>query len=189
MRASNFPGLSTALPLILLLAGSSCTKEVKADFPRPPVTATMKPPPVETPDEGDPESASEEPEPESAEPEPQDEPEPEKPTPPPTRSRPAAESSEPPKGEAAKPEPPSTQLAGSSSVDPALAAKLDRASALLGSIGVRDLTPGQTEQLTAARAFVIQARRALEEGDPRRALVLIDKGLILAEDVERVSRP
>jgi hypothetical protein len=188
MRASNFPGLWTALPL-LLLAGSSCSKQVKADFPRPPVTATMKPPPVETPEEADPERAPEEPAPESADPEPKDEPESTKPSPASPRPRPAAESSKPPKDEAAKPEPTSTQLAGASSVDPALAAKMDRASALLGSIGVRDLTPGQTEQLTAARAFVIQARRALEEGDPRRALVLIDKGLILAEDVERVSRP
>jgi hypothetical protein len=89
------------------------------------------------------------------------------------------------------PEPPSTQLAHSdkADTDPELARKLERASLLLGSIAGRSLTPELTEQLTAARAFVAQARQALADGDERRALVLIDKGVILAEDVERMSRP
>ncbi|MGH9336583.1 MAG: hypothetical protein ACRD21_22825, partial [Vicinamibacteria bacterium] len=74
-------------------------------------------------------------------------------------------------------------------VDPELASKLNRANSLLGSISRRNLTSQQADQLVAARGFVSQARKALNEGDPRRALVLIDKGLILAEDVERLSRP
>ncbi len=89
------------------------------------------------------------------------------------------------------PEPPSTQMAHSENADPdpELARKLERASLLFGSISGRTLTPELTDQLTAARAFVAQARQALAEGDERRALVLIDKGVILAEDVERLSRP
>lgn len=150
----------------------------------------MKPAPIENAEDGPTETAATEPPPESvADPEPETEPEPPEPATPRPRSRPATESSDATKEEPTPTEPPSTQLAGASSVDPALVAKMDRASALLGSIGIRELTPGQTEQLTAARAFVSQARRALEDGDPRRALVLIDKGLILAEDVERLSRP
>ncbi len=85
-------------------------------------------------------------------------------------------------------EPPSTALAGAAEVDPELAAKLDRARSLLRSISRRNLTSVQADQLVAARGFVTQARQALAEGDPRRALVLIDKGLILAEDVDRLSR-
>jgi hypothetical protein len=120
-------------------------------------------------------------------PESEDIPEPTPPSPPARRPKPPAE--EAPPGETGPPVPPSTQLAGADGVDPELATKLDRATTLLGSIGNRDLTPEQAEQFTAAKAFVSQAHQALDEGDPRRALVLIDKGIILAQDVERVSRP
>jgi hypothetical protein len=93
-----------------------------------------------------------------------------------------------PAEEEAPQEPPSTTL-GSGEVDPELASKLERARSLLRSISRRNLTSVQADQLVAARGFVTQARQALAEGDPRRALVLIDKGLILAEDVDRLSRP
>jgi len=86
-------------------------------------------------------------------------------------------------------EPPSTTLAGGGDADPELASKLERASTLLLSVSRRSLTSVQADQLFAARGFVAQAKQALAEGDPRRALVLIDKGLILAEDVDRLSRP
>ncbi|MGH9390517.1 MAG: hypothetical protein ACRD1Z_12940 [Vicinamibacteria bacterium] len=85
-------------------------------------------------------------------------------------------------------EPPSTTLAGSGEADPEIASKLERASSLLQAISGRNLTSVQADQLIAARGFVAQARQALAEGDPRRAVVLIDKGLILAEDVDRLSR-
>ena len=67
--------------------------------------------------------------------------------------------------------------------------KLEQAGSLLSSVGGRELSQGQREQVAAARGFVAQAQRALDKGDERRALVLVDKGLILAEDVERTSRP
>jgi len=95
----------------------------------------------------------------------------------------------PPAEEEPPDEPPSTTLAGSGEVDPELAGKLERARSLLRAINRRNLTSVQADQLIAARGFVAQARQALAEGDPRRALVLIDKGLILAEDVDRLSRP
>lgn len=84
--------------------------------------------------------------------------------------------------------PPSTQLSGADEASPELVSKLQRAGSLLSSVGDRELSISQKEQLVAARSFVSQARQALADGDERRALVLIDKGLILAEDVERTSR-
>lgn len=170
---------------LLLLSAAGCAKDVKAEFPRPPATATLPPPkdePVELPETPVPE------EPVVTEPvesgsEVEEEPE-EKPdvAPPPREQVPSTEE-EPPE------EPPSTTLAGSGEVDPELASKLERASSLLREISRRYLTSDQADQLIAARGFVAQAREALAEGDPRRALVLIDKGLILAEDVDRLSRP
>lgn len=74
-------------------------------------------------------------------------------------------------------------------VDPEVQSKLKQAGSLLSSVGGRELSQRQREQVAAARGFVAHAQRALDEGDERRALVLIDKGLILAEDVERTSRP
>ena len=59
----------------------------------------------------------------------------------------------------------------------------------MSSLSARALSDSQRQQFAAARGFVAQAQRALDEGDERRAIVLIDKGLILAEDVERSSRP
>ena len=170
----------------LLLSVGGCVKEVKAEFPRPPATASRTVP-KEEPAERPPDPVPEEPvvtEPvESAT---EVEEEHEKPPDVPPRPREQA----PPTTEEGPPEePPSTTLAGSGEVDPELAGKLERASSLLRAISRRNLTSVQADQLIAARGFVAQARQALAEGDPRRALVLIDKGLILAEDVDRLSRP
>ena len=177
--------LSYAGLLFGILSASGCSKEVKAEFPRPPATAAI--PPSE-PSEAAPERpadvvAGREPAPEP-EPEPKvDEPEPELPKPllPPVAAP----------VEQTPPERPSTQLAsaGDEDVDPEVLSKLEQAGSLLSSVGGRELSQGQREQVAAARGFVAQAQRALDEGDERRALVLVDKGLILAEDVERTSRP
>lgn len=166
-----------------LLAASGCSKGVKAEFPRPPATAAI--PPAEE-SEPEPEPTVElvaVPEP-APEPEPvvdEPEPEPEKAPPPPMAAEPVEEPAS---------EPLSTQLASSDDegVDPEVASKLEQAGSLLSSVGGRELSQGQREQVAAARGFVAQAQRALDEGDERRALVLVDKGLILAEDVERTSR-
>ena len=87
------------------------------------------------------------------------------------------------------PEPPSRERAGSEGRDPELLTKLERARSLLSSLSTRELSDSERQQFAAARGFVAQAQRALDEGDERRALVLLDKGLILAEDVERSTRP
>jgi hypothetical protein len=171
-------------PVLFSIAG--CAKEVKAEFPRPPATATL-PPPEEPSPAPAPAPAPAEPEPEPVE-EPAEE-NTEEPRDPPRPSPPRRTSVPPPDPEEPPPEPPSTTLSGDGDVDPELAAKLERASTLLQSVSRRHLTSVQADQLVAARGFVAQARQALSEGDPRRALVLIDKGLILAEDVDRVSRP
>ncbi len=184
MRAS----LSLSVPAsglsLLLLCAAGCGKEVKADFPRPPATATL-PPPAERPEKPEApvaeEPEAEEPVLDESEVEEQAEELPDVPARPPEPAPPLEE--EPPEV------PSSTTLAGGGEVDPELAGKLERASSLLQSVSQRSLTSNQADQLVAARGFVAQARQALAEGDPRRALVLIDKGLILAEDVDRLSRP
>ncbi len=176
--------LSCAGLLFGILAASGCSKQVKAEFPRPPATAAIPPsqesepspePPAEVLVDSEPEP---EPEPVIDEPEP----EPPKPSPPPVAAEPVEETPL---------EPPSTQLASAvdGAVDPEVHSKLEQAGSLLSSVGGRELSQGQREQVAAARGFVTQAQRALDEGDERRALVLIDKGLILAEDVERTTRP
>jgi hypothetical protein len=184
MRASFRLCLQASCLTLFLWSATGCAKEVKAEFPRPPATAA--PVSEDEPEPLPPAPAPEEPvasepventiELEEAPEEPRD------PAPRPRDPTPSAEETPPV-------EPPSTTLAGSTEVDPELASKLERASSLLRSISRRILTPVQAEQLIAARGFVAQARQALAEGDPRRAVVLIDKGLILAEDVDRLSRP
>lgn len=177
--------LSCAGLLLGLLAASGCSKGVKAEFPRPPATAAI-PPSEESEPEPEPTEevvAGREPEPEP-EPEPvvdEPEPEPKKAPPPPVAAEPAEEAAS---------EPLSTQLAtgDDGDVDPEVSSKLEQAGALLSSVGGRELSQGQREQVAAARGFVAQAQRALGDGDERRALVLVDKGLMLAEDVERTSR-
>lgn len=188
MRASTEFWLGGGVCCLLLGSLSGCHKEVKADFPRPPATAAVPAP---------------EPPPETAETPPVEEPE----APPGTQDEPPQEPESPPKPvaavkrpranpepdpvEPAATEPTSTQISGTGTgqEDPEIVAKLRRVDALFESLGDRKLTAEQAQQLTAAESFVTQARKAMEEGDPRRALVLIDKGLILAQDLERLSRP
>lgn len=171
--------------LFALVAASGCTRAVKADFPRPPATAEI--PASEAP-EASPDAPEEVVVDLEPTPEPEPEPEIDEPAPAPRKAPPPPVPAEP--VEAPAPEPPSTQLAGEEyeQVDPEVALKLEQAASLLSSVGGRDLSQGQREQVAAARGFVAQAQRALDEGDERRALVLIDKGLILAEDIERTSR-
>lgn len=178
-------GVGPRIGLLLAVAAlAGCSRGVKADFPRPPVTAAH---PATASAETDtteedtvvapPEQAAATVEPEPAPPPPEHEA-----PPPPTRPPP-----EPP----AEPEPveePSIELAGSPSVDPEVERKLDRAASVLASVARRSLTGDQRLQLSSARGFVAQAERALEDGDARRALVLVDKGLILLDDVDRSSR-
>ena len=175
--------------LMLGLLAAGCTRQVKAEFPRPPATAEIPPsdesepepePPAEVVVDREPGELDPEPEPAPTIVEP--EPAPPQPAPPPV----AAEPSGP------EPEPPSTHLAvpdEAGAVDPEVSSKLERAALLLSSVGGRELSQSQREQVAAARGFVAQASRALDEGDERRALVLVDKAIILAEDVERTSRP
>jgi hypothetical protein len=59
---------------------------------------------------------------------------------------------------------------------------------MLNSVALRDLSADERRQLNEAKGFVVQARRAYRDGDERRALVLVDKCLILVADVERSSR-
>jgi hypothetical protein len=185
MRAPIRLCLQASCLSLLLGSAAGCAKEVKAEFPRPPATASL-PVSDDAPEELPTTPVPEEPvvtEPVESATENEEEPEePPQVAPPPREPAPSAEQTPPV-------EPPSTTLAGSTEVDPELASKLERASSLLRSISRRILTPVQAEQVIAARGFVAQARQALAEGDPRRALVLIDKGLILAEDVDRLSRP
>lgn len=185
MRASIRLCLQASCLSLPLLSTAGCAKEVKAEFPRPPATASL-PVPQDEPEELSETPAPEEPvvtEPiESATEIDENVEEPPDVAPRPREQAPPTED-EPPE------EPPSTTLAGSGEVDPELAGKLERARSLLRAIDRRNLTSVQADQLIAARGFVAQARQALAEGDPRRALVLIDKGLILAEDVDRLSRP
>lgn len=179
--------LTCAGLLLGLVVASGCARRVKAEFPRPPATAAI--PAESEPSEPAPEMPVEaivdsdpEPQPEPAPPVDEPEPDPPRPAPPPVAAEPIVEP---------EPDPPSTQLAGGveDDVDPETLSKLERAGTLLSSVGGRELSQGQREQIAAARGFVAQARRALDEGDERRALVLVDKALLLAEDVERNSRP
>ena len=183
MRASLWWGLLSTCASLLVLSASGCAKEVKAEFPRPPATASLPVP------EDEPEEVPEFTIPiEPVEVEPVDTTEVEEELEEPTDVAPAQREPAPPTEEEPPDEPPSTALAGSGEVDPELAGKLERARTLLRAISRRNLTSVQADQLIAARGFVAQARQALAEGDPRRALVLIDKGLILADDVDRLSR-
>jgi hypothetical protein len=184
MRASLWLGLLSTCASLLVLSASGCAKEVKAEFPRPPATASLPAP------EDEPEDVPEITIPiEPVEVEAVETTEVEEELEDPPETAPAPREPALPTEEEPPDEPPSTALTGSGEVDPELAGKLDRARTLLRAISRRNLTAVQADQLIAARGFVAQARQALAEGDPRRALVLIDKGLILADDVDRLSRP
>ncbi len=175
---------------VLLLIGLSvlagCWRRTRADFPRPPAAAAT-PAGEDRPEPEAPEETRRAEEPVlEVEPEPPvEEPEP-RPDEGPKSAPPAPPPPEPPNQ---APEPPSRERVGNEGLDPELLTKLERASSLMSSLSARELSDSQRQQFAAARGFVAQAQRALDEGDERRAIVLIDKGLILAEDVERSSRP
>lgn len=173
----------------LVLLGVACSKEIKAEFPRPPASAAVEPPeeapvPIATAETPAPEGEVAAAPPSVAPPEARERAETDA-----HRRRRRTTASPPPAEETPPTPPPSTQLARSEAPDPGVVRKLERAERLLVTADGRTLSRDLEEQLIAARAFLVQARAALEEGDERRAVVLIDKGLILAEDVERTSRP
>lgn len=165
---------------ILALVTTGCNKKVEAVFERPPAVAS-DPGPTETPTEQS-ETDVEPPEPL---PEVEEELPPTESTPPPVKRRPSriptSQPAPPP-----PPDPPLPRLSPGSNGEEtrSIRNKLARAEFILSSLGKRTLTAKQREQAAAARAFVSQAKAALEEGDTRRAGVLADKALILARDVE-----
>ncbi|MFQ5792479.1 MAG: hypothetical protein ACE5JI_18570 [Acidobacteriota bacterium] len=169
--------------VVLLTQLPGCGKRVKAEFKRPPAAASAP-----APEEVAPEEPPAEPEPAAVASEPAQRPSQSEAPPPPASpkgSRPPSSPSAPP-----APEPPTPRLSSDSGSEArSIRDKLDRAESILASLRYSSLSTEQNEQAAAARAFVSQARRALEAGDYRRAAVLADKGLILAEDLERSSRP
>jgi hypothetical protein len=163
---------------------TGCHRNVKAEFERPPASASI---PETTPDvaEDEPEIQTAVVEQETVAAEVAPPVEQKDPPPPRARPRPAP----PPDPE--PPPPPRPQLPADQpdAEEPtSIADKLDRTVDLFSVVRDRPLTVEQREQVEAAQAFVAQARAALEEGDVVRAMVLGDKGFLLAEDVERASR-
>jgi hypothetical protein len=172
--------------LLVAVAGSmgGCHKKPKVEFDRPPAVSTIPETP-ETPEEPIP--AEEETPP--AEPETVEEPPPaEEEIPPPKPARRTDPS--PPPDPPIPPDPHEPRLTeGSDSPEVrSIRNKLARTIAILNIVERQSLTKEEKEQAASARAFVDQAREALEEGDYRRAAVLADKGLILAEDVRESAR-
>lgn len=168
------------------LGATGCARRAKAEFKRPPATASTPEAPEPEPEPLPEQPVVEEPltvdevevEPKASEPTVDAEPAPSppkqtSPSPPPQPGPPA----------------PAPQLADPQVTNPEISSKLEQAGSLLTKIDTRDLSSEQGSQVAAAKAFVAQARDAFAEGDERRALVLVDKGLLLAQDVERSSRP
>jgi hypothetical protein len=172
--------------LFLAVAGltSGCHKKPKVEFERPPAVSTIPetPEPSEEPIPAETETPPAEPE-TIEEPPPTEE---EAPPPRPVRRR----NPTPPPEPQAPPDPPEPRLAdGSDSPEVrSIQNKLARTVAILNIVEKQSLTKEQKEQAASARAFVDQAREALQKGDHRRAAVLADKGLILAEDVRESAR-
>jgi outer membrane biosynthesis protein TonB len=171
--------------LILAVSGlTGCHKKPKVEFERPPAVASIP----ETPANPEVPSTDETKEPDS-QPEPVVEPTPteaESPPPKPVRRRkplPPPEPQPPPDPH----EPRLTEGSDSPEVR-SIRNKLARTVAILNIVEKQLLTKEQIEQAASARAFVNQAQEALEEGDYRRAAVLADKGLILAQDVRESAR-
>lgn len=170
--------------LLLLFPLAGCGKKAKAEFGRPAAVSTEPPleePPPETPDT-EPESSEIAPEPEEVPPPPEEE------KPPPRRVR--APKPEPLPEPEPPPDPPEPSLTSSTDSPEArpILEKLARTEDILSSLRRRPLTTEQQKQAANARAFVSQAKQALEEGDYRRASVLADKGIILAEDLRDSTR-
>jgi hypothetical protein len=176
-------GLVSMLVLLMVLPLAGCGKKAKAEFNRPAAVSTVpepEEPPPEPPDtEAEPEIT---PEPEEKPPPPEEE------KPPPRRVRaPKPEPPPEPEPPADPPEPRLTSSTDSAEARPILE-KLARTEDILSSLGRRTLTTEQQKQAANARAFVSQAKQALDDGDYRRAAVLADKGIILAEDLRDSTR-
>jgi hypothetical protein len=168
----------------LLVPLSGCGKKAKAEFNRPPAVST-EPPPEEPP----PELPDTEPESSEIAPEPEEEPPPLEEDKPPPRRVPTRKPEPPPEPEP-PPDPPEPRLTSSTDSPEArpILEKLARTEDILSSLGRRTLTTEQQKQAANARAFVSQAKQALDDGDFRRAAVLADKGIILAEDLRDSTR-
>ncbi len=185
-RVRNSVGRHVAMGFALLAGlglATRCGKRVKAEFDRPPASASV---PETTPDvtEEEPEvqtTAIEENVVAAEATSPVEEP----PPPPRVRPRPASPPDRAPPP-SSKPQLPTDQP--DSEEQATISRKLGRTADLFSVLRNRPLTVRQREQVEAAQAFVAQARAALEEGDVVRANVLGDKGFLLAEDVERASR-
>lgn len=163
--------------LVAFASLSGCHKNAKAEFERPPAVSKIPEPAEDTSDETDLdlEALEEQPEPKE-----QSAPAMETPAPKPIREPRPAPPPEPPPPEPAEPR---LTINEDSPEARSIVEKLTRAEAILSTLQKRSLTKEQQEQLAASRAFVTQARKAYAEKDYRRAAVLADKGLILAEDV------
>ena len=166
---------------VALWEGAGCHKKPQVEFPRPPASLSIpeKPPP---------------PEPEAPPAEPAPGPSPDStPTPPaPSRPRPPRRTPAQPapvEPEPAEPPPSPTPGLAATSEDPAaIQGKISRAETVLATLSARSLPRDQQDQASAARGFIAQGKEALAGSELKRAAVLADKGLILAEDVERRSR-
>ena len=182
-RGSVSSRVAVGFVLAAALGLAGCGKKAKAQFERPPASASVpETPPDVTETEPEVQTAAVEEDAVAAEATPPVE---EPPPPPRARPRPA------PPPDPAPPPPPKPQLPAdqpNSEERATISTKLDRTVDLFSVLRNRPLTVQQREQVEAAQAFVAQARAALEEGDMLRANVLGDKGFILAEDVERASR-
>lgn len=72
--------------------------------------------------------------------------------------------------------------------DAVLKASLERAEALLVQLRARKLDETQQVQVASAQGFVDQAREALAAGDKERASTLLEKSLVLLQDIEAATR-
>ncbi len=185
-RVRGFVGSGFALGFVLFVGlglATGCSKRVKAEFERPPASASIPeaiPDVAETEPEVQTTAVQEDAVAAEATP-PVEEP------PPPPRARPRpAPPPDPTPSPPPKPQLPADQR--DSEERATISNKLDRTVDLFSVLRNRPLTVQQREQFEAAQAFVAQARGALEGGDVVRANVLGDKGFLLAEDVERASR-
>ena len=156
---------------------SGCHKNAKAEFERPPAVTKIPEPAEKTSEEKDLDLDALE---KSPEPKEESPPATVEPAPKPIRPPEPSPLPEPPPPE---PSEPRLTINEDSPAARSIVEKLTRAEAILSTLQTRSLTKEQREQLAASRAFVTQARKAYAEKDYRRAAVLADKGLILAEDV------
>lgn len=182
-RGSARAGVWAATLAAAILA-PACHKSPKVEFKRPPATASV--PDLPSPPAMEPEAEAPSAQPPSNPPVEPQPPENRSPRPPPEAPAKPRPTSSPP----AAPSPPSPRLAAGEEKTEAgsIGEKVDRADSILLALQDRPLSSEHRDQVEAARDFVAQAKKALADGDLKRAAILADKGLILAGDVERSSR-